>query len=151
MNQHFQLYCSIHNDKSLAGIFSPACSWVKPRLTLKVPGTWLKHLVWPKEECGLMCIKTFWCCMSNLFTVQTKPPNIRPALRESVAVKLGPGVNSRPNLRPKKKKDPGAFGMSSHSSIKVYACMHTVHLSDIIVLSYFRISTCTVRCLVILY
>ncbi|KAB5522301.1 hypothetical protein PHYPO_G00158010 [Pangasianodon hypophthalmus] len=42
--------------------------------------------------------------------VQTKPPNVRPALKESVTVKLVPGLSRRPNLRPNKKNDPGALG-----------------------------------------
>ncbi|KAK3527516.1 hypothetical protein QTP86_024303, partial [Hemibagrus guttatus] len=49
-------------------------------------------------------------CILETCQEQTKPPNVRPALSESVAVKLGPGLSRRPNLRPRKKNDPGALG-----------------------------------------
>ncbi|KAG7314874.1 hypothetical protein KOW79_022177 [Hemibagrus wyckioides] len=49
-------------------------------------------------------------CILETCQERTKPPNVRPALSESVAVKLGPGLSRRPNLRPRKKNDPGALG-----------------------------------------
>lgn len=40
-------------------------------------------------------------------------------------MKPDPGLSGKPNLRPNKKKDLGALGMSSDSSIKVTVYMHT--------------------------